>query len=440
MTQLGRLILVSGLAVLLASGPAAGEEERFPPPDFDSGYRQPTLTTPPAQAAWRDYTDVAVLLVALSLASYLALWRRSRRGVVILGIFSLAYFGFWREGCVCSIGSIQNVTLSLFDVTYAVPLSVIAFFFLPLIFTLLFGRVFCAAVCPHGALQDLVLLWPVKVPLWLEHGLRLFAYIYLGLAVLFAATDASFIICQYDPFIPIFRLTGELNMIVLGACFLGIGVFVGRPYCRYVCPYGVLLGLVSSVSKWRISITPDTCTQCRLCEESCPFNAIRPSSLESRGRKAETNGRRLAVMMLALPVIVALGVWLGGQTSTALSRGHETVELAERIYAEEIGQMEGTGERSEAFRGTGRDKKELYAEGLAIQRQFKIGGRLLGGWIGLVIALKLLILSTRRKRTDYEVDQVGCLACARCYLSCPNEHTRLQQLTDTSEALVPANV
>jgi hypothetical protein len=49
-----------------------------------------------------------------------------------------------------------------------------------------------------------VLIRPVAVPGWLESGLRLFAYAYLGAAVLFAATGSAFIICRYDPFVGFF--------------------------------------------------------------------------------------------------------------------------------------------------------------------------------------------------------------------------------------------
>lgn len=207
--------------------------ERFPPPNFDSGYELPVTTVQKPRAGLYEYLDVTVLLIALSLASYLGLKKRSRRGIFLLGIFSLIYFGFWRKGCVCSIGTIQNVTLGLFESSYTVPVTVTIFFILPLIFTLFFGRTFCAAVCPLGAIQDVVALRPVKIPSWLEQALGLFAYVYLSAAVLFAATGSAFIICQYDPFISFFRRTGSLNMFMLGASFLLIGIFVGRPYCRY---------------------------------------------------------------------------------------------------------------------------------------------------------------------------------------------------------------
>ena len=189
------------------------------------------------------YLDVVVLAACLGMASWLIYKRRSRKGLMALSIFSLLYFGFWRKGCVCSIGSLQNVSLALCDRSYAVPLGVVAFFVLPLAVALFAGRSFCAGVCPHGALQDLVLLKPVKLPPWLEQALSVLPYIYLGAGVLFAATGSAFIICQYDPFVPIFRISGRALMVLSGVALLLLGVFVGRPYCRFLCPYGALLKL-----------------------------------------------------------------------------------------------------------------------------------------------------------------------------------------------------
>ncbi|HWI58565.1 MAG TPA: hypothetical protein VNZ22_15170, partial [Bacillota bacterium] len=124
-------------------------EQRFPPPEFETGHQLPVTTTPPARALWFQYLDVAVLFGCLTVASWLIYKKRSRKGLIGLSLFSLLYFGFWRKGCVCAIGSVQNVSLALFDHTYAVPLGVLAFFLLPLGFALFAGRSFCAAVCPH---------------------------------------------------------------------------------------------------------------------------------------------------------------------------------------------------------------------------------------------------------------------------------------------------
>ena len=400
--------------------------QRFPPPEFsETGHQLPGFLAPAARALNLERLNVAVLAVALTLAAWLVFRQRSRRGLVWLGVFSVLYFGFWRKGCICSIGSIQNIALALSDSAYAIPVAVVAFGLLPLVVALFFGRVFCAAVCPHGALQDLVLLKPVKVPDWLEHGLRMLAYVYLGLAVIFAATGGGFIICQYDPFISIFRLSGSTAMVVTGAVFLVAGIFIGRPYCRFLCPYGVLLGLASRVSKWRVRVTPTTCTQCRLCEQSCPFNALNPATLTTPTRTVTADKRRLTWLLALLPVLVVVGLWLGGLSGTALVRQHRIVNLAERIHLEATGAVTGTTDAATVFRATGTSPEELFAAARQIQRRYVVAGRLAGLWVGLVIGLKLLALAVRRRRSDYEADQTRCVACARCYRYCPEELKRL---------------
>ncbi|HCO96228.1 MAG TPA: 4Fe-4S ferredoxin, partial [Phycisphaerales bacterium] len=337
------------------------------------------------------------------------------------------------KGCICPIGSIQNIVFSIFDPGYAVPIVVVAFFLLPLIFTLFFGRTFCAAVCPLGAIQDIVLVWPVSVPGWLESALRLLAYIYLAVAVLLAATGSAFVICRYDPFVSIFRLSGSLNILILGGCLLLIGVFVGRPYCRFLCPYGVILRQMSRLSKWRVTITPDECIQCRLCEDSCPFGAIRKPSAQWPAQEYHVAKERLAFLLLLLPVLVFLGGWAGSGLKGVTSRANETVRLARQIYMEEAGKTEEITEASTAFRATGQEIKELYEQASNIRARFKLGGWILGGFIGLVIGLKLIGLSVWRQRTDYEADRASCLACGRCYNYCPREHLRLKKAKEVAD-------
>ncbi|HUS71886.1 MAG TPA: 4Fe-4S binding protein [Sedimentisphaerales bacterium] len=429
MTRLAYITI--GTAVFLLSSGIASGFERFPPPDFESGYVQPSPTTPNPRQDIYEYIDVVMLLAALSLSSYLVLRKRSRRAILALCIFSLFYFGFWREGCVCPIGAIQNIALSIFDRDYAVPIAVMLFFLLPLVFTLFFGRTFCAAVCPLGAIQDLVVLRPVSVPEWLESGLRLFAYVYLAAAVLFAATGSAFVICRYDPFVSFFHLSGNFNILILGACFLLVGVFVGRPYCRFVCPYGVILRQLSRISKWRVAITPDDCIKCRLCEDSCPFGAIKEPAADWPAHDYNRSKKRLGFLILLLPVLVFSCGWIGFAFRPVTSRVHATVRLADRIYLEETGQAEDTTDASSAFRATGKEVKDLYAEALDIQANFGWGGWLAGGFVGLVFALKLIAVSRRRQRTDYEADRAGCLACGRCFDYCPKEHVKRKLAKET---------
>jgi NosR/NirI family nitrous oxide reductase transcriptional regulator len=112
-----------------------------------------------------------------------------------------------------------------------------------------------------------------------------------------------------------------------------------------------------------------------------------------------------------------------------LARMHPRVRTAERVYLEETGKVEGTTDASDAFRATGRPSEELYREATVIRDRFALGGTLLGGFLGLVVAGKLVTLSVRRGRSDYEADRAGCFACGRCYQYCPKERQRWKRRT-----------
>ncbi len=406
--------------------------QRFPKPEFESGYTQPSpVKTYPRSVFW-EYLDVAVLFIALSLASYFVLKKRSRNYIFSLMIFSLIYFGFFRKGCVCAIGSIQNITLALFDGTYVVPLIVIAFFTLPLIFALFFGRTFCAGVCPLGAIQDLVILKPQKLSNRLNHVLGLIPYLYLGLAVLFAATGAGFLICRYDPFIGFFRFGFNQNIFIFSTAVLLLGVFIARPYCRFLCPYGVLLKWASVLSKRHASITPDECIQCHLCADSCPFDAINTPTPEKYPGEPDKGKRQLILLLLLLPVMIVTGGWAFSKLSVPLSRNHYIVKVAEQIRLEDTGRASITTEYSDAFRGTGMPTAELYNQAANVQSRFRTGTWILGAFLAVVIMSKLINLTLWQRRLDYETDKGACLSCGRCFKYCPKEHERLLELKGVS--------
>jgi NAD-dependent dihydropyrimidine dehydrogenase PreA subunit len=398
---------------------------KFPRPEFETGYLFPDMVNPAVRAGAMQAVDVAVLVGAMSLAAYLALHRRSRRGIFWLTVASLAYFGFWREGCICPIGSIQNVTLALADPTYAVPISVVLFFLLPLFFALFFGRVFCAAVCPLGAIQDLVVLKPIQLPRSLSEALGMLPYIYLGAAVLYVVTGTGFMICRYDPFVGLFRLSGSTGMLLFGGSLLLIGVFIARPYCRFLCPYGVLLNWTSRLARRHVTITPDSCIQCRLCEDACPFDCIRKPTPTDYGERLDTGTRRMGRLLVLLPLLVVGCGGVGAITHGALARADRTVRLADQIALEDAGRTTETTLDSETFREQGKSGEALMAEATTLRAAFRKGGWLLGGFIGLVIGGKLMWLSQHRRRTDYETDRATCFSCARCFRSCPREHVRL---------------
>ena len=395
-------------------------QPRFPAPEFESGYVVPITQTVHARALIFEYLDVAVLFALLCLMSWLVIKKRSRKAIIWTSIFAIVYFGFVRVGCVCSVGSIQNVCLSLFHADYVIPITVIGFFALPLLFTLLFGRTFCAGVCFMGAIQDLVNIKPKQLPRTLEKVLSTIPYIYLTFALIIASTGADFIMCRYDPFIGFFRLSASFGMLLFGAGILIIGIFYGRPYCRFLCPYGVILSWLSRIAIWHTTVTPAACIQCKLCDTSCPVNAIdKPITLKPES--LDTGRKRLLTLLILLPLFTIMGGFVMSRLYKPLSTIHQTVHLAEEMKWEtDQGKKTGSIE-SEAFHTSGISATQLFSDAGIIQTQFYWGTWIGGAFLGLMFGLALLKTAIVRRQTIYEPHRGNCVSCGRCYKFCPVE-------------------
>jgi len=417
---------VVAAVVILWAYTAAPAEERFPTPEFQSGYQMPTMQVTPAR--WRGWNVVDTVALAgwLSLGAYVVYRRRSRTATFVLMVAALAYFGFYRRGCVCPIGATGNVAMALGPNGYALPWTVAAFFVLPLLFALFFGRVFCGTSCPLGAIQDVMLWRPLRLPLWLERALGLFAFLYLGLAVMLAAVGTDLIICRYDPFVGLFRLSGPAHMIVLGFAFLLVCMFIGRAYCRFICPYGALLRLLSMLSWKRVTITPSECVDCRMCEEGCPFNCIRrPTASQPLRPEEKRRARRVLVRVLAAqPVLIAAFAVLGALAAPGWASLDRRIDLARQVLAEQATGRKALTDETSVFWKSGMTVGELLTQTEAVKRRFRIGSTIFGAWTGLVLGMGLLGASVRRYRIGWTADAGTCLACSRCYLTCPVEHSR----------------
>ena len=407
------------LFIMLAWHAVLFAQDRFPRPEFESGYEYPEHQLPKQRALAWEYIDVGVLIAALSLASWLALKKRSRQGLVWLSVFSLAYFGFFREGCICSIGSVQNVTLALFNSDYTIPLTALLFFLIPLVFALAFGRVFCAGVCPLGAIQELVGIKPVKLPKAVESVMISIPFIYLGISILAAATESQFLICRYDPFVGFFRLDAPYTMIIFGALLLIAGIFINRPYCRYLCPYGVLLNLFSRFSHRHLTITPAECINCRLCEDVCPYDAILPSDPPRPPEETHKQRNRFILSLVLLPLFLAGGALVFRNLSPVMAGLNNTVALAREIRTEKQTGVAAVSEAAKAFKEAGQTEEELFAEEESVLGRYRKGSTWMGIFLGLSLGAGFLALTTRKRRTEYVPHRGKCYSCGRCFQYCP---------------------
>ena len=408
---------IAVLPVMLAFTVFAAAEFRFPMPEFETAYQRPE-THAPGAVVIPPAVDVAVLAGTLALAAWVVVRRRSRREVVLLAVFSTAWFGFYRQGCVCPVGSVQNVLNAFVGNHAAVTPLVLAFFLLPLVFALWFGRVFCAAVCPLGAVQELCAVRPVRLPGAVDTVLGLFAYAYLGLAVVGVVTGAGFLVCRFDPFVGFFRMSGSFNMLLAGGILLALGTVVARPYCRFLCPYGVLLRWASMFSRWHASITPAACVQCRLCENACPYNAINTPTPEGDPEPRSKGIRRLALLLALSPAVIALGALAGYALHEPLAKLHPLVALAETVAAGERGVP---SVEYDAFKDGSIPAEKLYADAEDARRSFARASAWFGAFMGLALCGRLLRLSVIRRSKDYETDRGACVSCARCFAYCPVE-------------------
>jgi len=414
-----RVLAFSAALAPAAALAEAGSLARLRPTFTETGHQPPPTDQPAPRAGFMEYADVGVLLLALCAASFIALRLRSRRWMVALAVFSALYFGFYRLGCICPVGSVQNMAEAIAGRGYTVPLSVVLVFALPLVFTLFFGRTFCAAVCPLGVLQELVVIRPRRLPLHIRRPLELLPWLYLALAVVMAASGGGYLICRYDPFIGIYRLGGPFPVMLFGAALLAVGTVIGRPYCRFLCPYGALLGLCSRVSRRHVSITPAGCVQCRLCENACPYDAILAPTPAPPPEPRNTAIRRILLLLAVAPLLIGAGGWLGSRLAVPLSRFADTVNLAEQVRVAEEKPDAPLSVEVDGFRRSREEPARLYERALAIRQCLTTGGGWLGAFTGLVLATSMLSLAIRRTRRDYVPDRGQCVSCTRCFRACP---------------------
>ncbi|UKI45301.1 MAG: 4Fe-4S binding protein [Phocaeicola vulgatus] len=189
-----------------------------------------------------------------------------------------------------------------------------------LLFTLVFGRLYCSTLCPAGVLQDIINnllcrfrkkkngtyrfsyhkpLNVLRYSILVLTGISVFAGVlnlYLLLdpysnfgriasnlfrpLVMWCNNGAAEVLMKMDNYslyqvtINTVTMAGFLGGVIALSLFIGLTVWRGRLFCNTICPVGALLSLFSRYSLFRISFDTSSCTHCGLCERSCKAEAI----------------------------------------------------------------------------------------------------------------------------------------------------------------------
>ena len=190
---------------------------------------------------------------------------------------AVGYLGFTKSQLISVVNVYGLMTGNMPVFRYSLAWYLFAGF--TVVTTVLWGRLYCGRVCAFGALTQLLdrvvpARLRVDVPPWLE---RRAAWIKYGLL---AATTAYFLatadIPAYRFVEPFWMFTrrGSTAMWIGLAALLAVTVFVRNLYCRFLCPVGAFLGILSKLTVFRIKRWKE-CDTCKICEKACEWGAIR---------------------------------------------------------------------------------------------------------------------------------------------------------------------
>lgn len=286
------LIPLAALSFLPLTAPAAEEaqeeqeevvsQENNAPPAAapEKEYEAPQRPAYSPRSTLSYSIDIAVLFLGLLAASFIFIRKKTVAYARTLLFLSMLYFGFFRHGCVCAPGATGNISIALCrSGKYVIDIFTVLIFFIPLVFALFSGRVFCGMICPLGAVQECVSVKRIKLPRSIDRALSWLPAIVLAAVFYLAFSKEDLIMCRLDPFVSIFRLKVHFPALLYSAAFLAVCIFIYRPFCKYICPYGVILGLLSRLSFYKKSFS-EFCEKCGSCADKCPTNCINQNKIE----------------------------------------------------------------------------------------------------------------------------------------------------------------
>jgi polyferredoxin len=149
-------------------------------------------------------------------------------------------------------------------------------------------KAFCSWLCPIGTLSEALWMLGTKMfghnftlPKWLDYPLRALKYLLLlffvwAIGRMDVPALQDFINSPYNKVadVKMYLFFAQITTLGLWTIIILVllSVIVKNFWCRFLCPYGALLGIASFLSPLKITRTKETCVDCDLCTKSCPSN------------------------------------------------------------------------------------------------------------------------------------------------------------------------
>ena len=187
---------------------------------------------------------------------------------------------------VCPFGGVVSIYQYVTTGSFVKKVHEASFILMWIVFALAvaFGPVFCGWICPFGTFQELLAKIGRKIfgrryntfiPAKVDKILRYLRYVLLVQVIFVTARSGELLFANIDPYYALFNFwTGEVAIsayVVLGIVILA-SLFVERPFCKYACPYGAVLGLTNLFRIFGIKRNASTCINCKACDKACPMN------------------------------------------------------------------------------------------------------------------------------------------------------------------------
>ena len=147
-----------------------------------------------------------------------------------------------------------------------------------------FGPITCGWVCPFGTFQEWISKIGRKifgkkhnnfVPKKLDQYLRFLRYVVLFIVIYQTIAFGKLVFQDIDPYYAIFNIWSSeitLTALFILGMIIFLSLFIERPFCKYACPYGAVLGIFNLFRIFKPRRNSETCINCKSCDKACPMN------------------------------------------------------------------------------------------------------------------------------------------------------------------------